>query len=178
MGHFTKIYCTKAVNNGYLIDKICFHYFRTENYQRCIDDVEAAFHYLKASGCHEDDYVLLDRKARCFMANKNRSQEALELFNLALESAASSKTLPDIMKAAFEKQVKANIDKLLQSNKLCSSDMELNRSMYDICLNKAHKQHPSMSSKLSINYSPEQGRGRYDLFHQKETSLGTMVYKR
>ena len=113
---------------------------------------------MEASGFHEDDYVLLDRKARCFMANKNRSQEALELFNLALELAGSSKTLPDIMKAAFEKQVKANIDKLLQSNKLCSSEMGLNGSMYDICLNKAHKQRPSMSSKLSINYSPEQGR--------------------
>ena len=123
-----------------------------------MDDIEAAFHYMEASGFHEDDYVLLDRKARCFMANKNRSQEALELFNLALESAGSSKTLPDIMKAAFEKQVKANIDKLLQSNKLCSRDMGLNRSMYDICLNKPHKQRPSMSSKLSINYSPEQGR--------------------
>ena len=138
--------------------QICFHYFRTENYQRCIDDIDAAFHYMEASGFHEDDYVLLDRKARCFMANKNRSQEAVELFNLALESAGSSKTLPDIMKAAFEKQVKANIDKLLQSNKLCSSDMGLNRSMYDIYLNKPHKQRPSMSSKLSINYSPEQGR--------------------
>ena len=92
------------------------------------------------------------------MADKMGSQDALELFNLALESAARSKTLPDIMKATFAKQVKANIDKLLQSNKLCSSDMGLNRSMYDICLNKPHKQRPSMSSKLSINYSPEQGR--------------------
>ena len=136
--------------------QICFHYFRTENYQRCIDDIDAAFYYMEASGFHEDDYVLLDRKARCFM--EMGSQDALELFKLALESAGSSKTLPDAMKAAFEKQVKANIDKLLQSNMLRSSDMGLNRSIYDICLNKAHKQRPSMSSKLSINYSPEQGR--------------------
>ena len=57
--------------------------FRVENYQRCMDDVDAALHYLGAACHHSDDYLLYDRKAKCFQAT-NKAVEATELFNKAL----------------------------------------------------------------------------------------------
>merc|ERR550517_1945390 len=76
-----------------------------------MDDVDAALHYLGAACHHNDDYLLYDRKAKCFQAT-NKAVEATELFNKALEAAASSATVPDMMREAFQKQVQQNLDKL------------------------------------------------------------------
>ena len=133
--------------------------YRVESYQHCIDDVEAALHYLGSSGHHDDDYILLDRKAKCLMASNGNPSHTLELFSQALEAAASSSTIPEMMNTAFQKQVKANMEKLLKETKDANDTNDLTTSAYDINLNKRHGKHPSMSNKLSINYSP--GRGRY-----------------
>lgn len=148
---------SKLVGQGYLSRSMVF--YRVESYQHCIDDVEAALHYLGSSGHHDDDYILLDRKAKCLMASNGDPSHTMDLFSQALEAAAYSSTIPEMMKTAFQKQVKANMEKLSKETKDANDTNDLTTSAYDINLNKRHGKHPSMSNKLSINFSP--GRGRY-----------------
>ena len=137
---------------------LCFD--RVESYHRCIDDVDAALHYLDAAGHRDDHYLLLDRKAKCFQAT-NKPGDACDLFKKALDAAASSDSIPEMMRAAFKKQVNANIEKLGKRGDDCkfvNDDVDPMRAMYDICLNKKLAKHPSMSSKLAISYSTDRGR--------------------
>ena len=124
-----------------------------ENFKRCIDDVEAAMHYLNHCGLYNEDYILFDRKAKCFQALKDKANAKL-CFEKAL-SASSQSSMPDALKAAFEKQLQANLYKLKE---VVLTEELVEDLPYAIKLPEANEVHKAISSKLQIEYSESKGR--------------------
>ena len=140
-----------------------------------MDDVDAALHYLESAGHRDDHYLPEDRKAKCFQAT-GKPEDACRHFKKALDAAAASSTIPDMMKSAFEKQVKANMEKLGKVER-GDDDVDPMRAMYDISLPKKHAKHSSMSGKLAINYSSDRGRCVFHLLnHLNIIPLKTLWY--
>ena len=66
-----------------------------------------------------------------------------------------------MMREAFQKQVQQNLEKLavkISENGKNEDDPE--PTAFEISLDHPHKDHPSLSSKLQINYAADRGRYR------------------
>jgi tetratricopeptide (TPR) repeat protein len=83
--------------------------FRAGEYRLCAEDVDAALDYSTKGG---KEFLLLDRKAKCFMNQAEKREEAEGAFMKALEASEKAEDVPDKLRVAFKKQIETSVAKL------------------------------------------------------------------
>ena len=158
---------SQLLEQGYLSRSMIF--YRVQNYIRCIDDCDAALFYSCCQNKDDEDgnfsnkYVLYERKGKCYSALQNKIH-AKACFDLALQ-ASEKANLPEKFLEAFKKQTQESIKKL---DAICEEGQilfDVNADMIENLDNLLHTKmgvvdtlHTSMSSKTTIQYSPDKGR--------------------
>ena len=126
----------------------------------CLDDIQGAMHF---SSNPKAEYMLLDRKARCYLFmkkwlnSKNAFEECLKSVNEATE-------MDDRMKEAFTAQIQTHLakiptDEMIEEHKIQEEeDFVMDDSDFLIKLKEEHKFAPGFSSKIEIKFNEVQGR--------------------
>ena len=130
--------------------------FRSNQYEPCLEDTEAALHYSLDSG--KKEYLIHDRRARCYLFRRKWAQSR-QAFQDALDSVDAVDDLKEEVKEAFKAQVVANKNKILpdevvdevnKSGALEDEDFVMEASDFFINLEKSHPDHKGLTSKIKV----------------------------
>ena len=150
----------QLLQQGYANRSMVF--YRVENYVRCLDDCDAAIFYGQEVFSNNYQYVLHERKGKCYAALGDKIH-AKNNFEQALKESGNA-NLPEILHEAFQKQTKEFIRKLegIRVGKIIfdtnAEVIENTENLTHTQLGKLNTVHTSMSSKTAIKHSPDKGR--------------------
>ena len=144
-----------------------------------MDDISAALHY---SPKPEAEYMILDRKARCYLFLKSWIQ-ASKTFKEAVKGIELVEEINKDLKAAFIGQIETNIGKIPnekmieEGQDIIDDHFIMDDTDFLIKLKKPHDFHPGLSNKIQVMY--DDVRGRYtianDTIKSGEVSLALCV---
>ena len=147
--------------------------FKANKYANCLDDVQAALHY---STQPQLDYMIHDRRARCFMFLKLWAK-ARASFHEAKRSVEKVTDLDRRIKEAFVVQVETNISRIPTDEMIDKHEAEVedenfletedeNFVMDDddflIKLKGVHGFHPGLSDKILVKYDETRGKFNHE----------------
>ena len=142
--------------------------FKANRYTSCLDDVQAALHY---SLNPQLDYMIHDRRARCFMFMKEWNK-ARRSFQEALSGVGKATDLDKRIQEAFVVQVETNIKRIpteemvdkFQANPEDDNFLEtedenfvMDDNDFLIKLKGVHGFHPGLSDKILVEYDETRG---------------------
>ena len=136
--------------------------FKANRFTNCLDDISAALNY---SPKPEAEYMILDRKARCYLFLKMWPQ-ATKTFKEALKGIELVEDINKDLKGAFVGQIQTNIGKIPTKEMMESQEAQdmideqfvMDDSDFLIKLKKVHDFHPGLSNKVQVMYNDVQGR--------------------
>ena len=142
--------------------------FKANRYTNCLDDIQAALHY---SLNPQLDYMIHDRRARCFMFMKEWIK-ARRSFQEALNGVRKVTDLDKRIQEAFVVQVETNIQRIptdemvekFQANPEDDNFLEtedenfvMDDNDFLIKLKGVHGFHPGLSDKILVEYDETRG---------------------
>ena len=142
--------------------------FKANRYTNCLDDIQAALNY---SLSPQLDYMIHDRRARCFMFMKEWIK-ARRSFQEALNGVRKVTDLDKRIQEAFVVQVETNIQRIptdemvekFQANPEDDNFLEtedenfvMDDNDFLIKLKGVHGFHPGLSDKILVEYDDTRG---------------------